>query len=150
MYTLYLRFGAVYWNNENVRFIFVFSSFLICLDLWLSLFPFPSISVFILVSEYVVVSLCLPISLLFLHLPVSWRPSSCLLQRDEWESRAGSFPESGSLLIEISSLDLSSFCGKRASRKWKTGFTFVFFFPSFKRSADFKESYSFIYSFIRL
>ena len=33
MYTLSLRFGAVCGNNENVRFIFVFSSYLICLDL---------------------------------------------------------------------------------------------------------------------
>ena len=80
--------------------------------------------------------------------PWGQAPVFSLLQRDERESRAGSFPESGSLLIEISSLDFSSFCGKRASRKWKTGFTLVFFPLSFKRSVDFKESYSFIYLFV--
>jgi len=95
---------------------------------------------------YLSVYLFLSFSFTYLS-PGGQAPVFSLLQRDEWESRAGSFPESGSLLIEISSLDLSSFCGKRASRKWKTGFTFVFFSP-FKRSADLKEYYSFIYSFI--
>ena len=90
------------------------------------------------------------LSFSFTYLP-PWgqAPVFSLLQRDEQESRAGSFPESGSLLSEISSLDLSSFCGKKASRKLKTGFTLGFFFlTSFKKSADLKESYSFIYLFI--
>ena len=90
------------------------------------------------------------LSFSFTYLP-PWgqAPVFSLLQRDERESRAGSFSESGSFLIYISSLDLSSFCGKKASRKWKTGFTLGFFFlTSFKKSADLKESYSFISLFI--
>ena len=72
------------------------------------------------------------LSFSFTYLP-PWgqAPVFSLLQRDEQESRAGSFPESGSLLSEISSLDLSSFCGKTAGRKWKTGFTLGFFLTSF-------------------
>ena len=90
------------------------------------------------------------LSFSFTYLP-PWgqAPVFSLLQRDEQESRAGSFPESGSLLTEISSLNLSSFGGKMAGRKWKTGFTLGFFFlTSFKKSADLKESYPFIYLFI--
>ena len=63
--------------------------------------------------------------------PLGQAPVFSLLQRDEQQSRAGSFPESGSFLIYISSLNFTSLCGKRGSRKWKSGFTFGFFFPLF-------------------
>ena len=90
------------------------------------------------------------LSFSFTYLP-PWgqAPIFSLLQRDERESRAGSFPESGSLLSEISSLDLSSFCGKTAGRKWKTGFTFGLFPPSLKDQLILKyPTYLFIHSFI--
>ena len=81
--------------------------------------------------------------------PSGQAPVFSLLQRDEQQSRTGSFPESGSFLIYISSLDFTSLCGKRASRKWKTGFTFGLFPPSLKDQLILKyPTYLFIHSFI--
>lgn len=161
MYSLSPRFGAVYWNKEKARFLFVF---LACLNLPVSLtVPMP-VSIYFCFYFSLWVCHCISLSVPFPSFSFtylsSWgqAPVFRLLQRYYRESRAGSFPESGSLLTEIFSLDFSCLCVKGPYFILQTGseklvLLSVLFFLPLKEISWFKGIlliYLFINSFICL